>query len=528
MALDRRVHQRLGEHGLVALVVPEPAVAEHVDDHVAVEPLAKLGGDAGGVDDRLGVVAVDVEDRRLDHQREVGRIGRGPRVHRRGGEADLVVDDDVDGAAGPVALEAGEAEALGDHALAGEGGVAVQQDRQHLGALDVAALRLLGADLAEHHRVDRLEVARVGGEREMDGVAVELAVARRAEVVLDVAGALDLLGLEAAALELVEDRPVGLLQHVGEHAQPAAVRHADDDLLDAEGAAALDDLLHRRDQRLAAVDAEALGAGVLDLQELLEALGLDQLVEDRAAALAGEGDLLAEALDALLEPGRLRRVGDVHVLEREGAAVGALHQREDLAQGRMLEAEHVVDEDRPVHVGVGEAVGARIELRVRLGVGEAQRVEVGDQVAADAVGADDHQRPQAVEHRLLDLLVGDRDAGSLGLGADLVADGLRGGRTPLAVERRGQLVGRRRRPVGARPARAVGAPLHVGRGVVEAAEEGRPARVDAGRVARVACVQLLDPLGVLPLQERRGMEDRVLRLLGHGVTGPARSSSKWP
>ena len=226
-------------------------------------------------------------------------------------------------------------------------------------------LRLLGAHLAEHHRVDRLEVARVGGERQVHGVAVELAVRRGAEVVLDVAGALDLLGLEAAALELVEDRPVGLPHHVGEHAQPAAVRHADDDLLDAERAAALDDLLHRRDQRLAAVEAEALGAGVLDLQELLEALGLDELVEDRPAALPGEADLLAVALDPLLEPGRLLGVGDVHVLEREGAAVGALHQREDLAQGGGLEAEHVVDEDRPVEVGLGEAVGLVVELRVR-------------------------------------------------------------------------------------------------------------------------------------------------------------------
>ena len=138
---------------------------------------------------------------------------------RRGGEADLVVDDDVDGAAGPVAAQAREAEALGDHALAGEGRVAVQQDRHHLGALDVAALRLLGAHLAEHHRVDRLEVARVGGQAQVDGVAVELAVARGAEVVLDVARALDLLGLVAAALELVEDRPVGLAHDVGEHAR---------------------------------------------------------------------------------------------------------------------------------------------------------------------------------------------------------------------------------------------------------------------------------------------------------------------
>ena len=165
VALDGGVHQRLGEHRLVALVVAEAPVAEDVDDDVLVEHLPELGRDAGGVHHGLGVVAVDVEDRRLDHQRDVGRVGRGARVLRRGGEADLVVDDDVDGAAGAVALEAGEAEALGDHALAGEGGVAVQQDRQHLGAVHVAALRLLGADLAEHDRVDGLEVARVGGQR---------------------------------------------------------------------------------------------------------------------------------------------------------------------------------------------------------------------------------------------------------------------------------------------------------------------------------------------------------------------------
>ena len=226
--------KRLGEHGLVALVVPEPAVAEDVDDDVLAEALAELGRDAGGVDDGLGVVAVDVEDRRLDHQREVGRIGRGPRVHRRGGEADLVVDDDVDGAAGAVALEPGEAEALGDDALAGEGRVAVEEDGEDLGAVGVAALGLLGADLAEDDGVDGLEVRGVGGQRQVDGVAVELAVGGGAEVVLDVAGALDLLGLVAAALELVEDGAVGLAEDVGEDREAAAVRHADDDLLDAE------------------------------------------------------------------------------------------------------------------------------------------------------------------------------------------------------------------------------------------------------------------------------------------------------
>ena len=111
-------------------------------------------------------------------------------------------------------------------------------------------------------------------------------------MIFHVAGAFDLVGRCRAALELVEDRAVRLAHHLRQHVEPAAVRHADDDLLDAERAAALDDLLQRRDHRLAAVEAEALGAGEFQVAELLEALGLDQLVEDRALALAGEGDLL--------------------------------------------------------------------------------------------------------------------------------------------------------------------------------------------------------------------------------------------
>ena len=85
------------------------------------------------------------------------------------------------------------------------------------------------------------------------------------------------------------------------------MRHAEHDLLHAEIAAALDDLLERRDQRLAAVEAEALGAGELDVAEFLEAFGLDQLVEDRALAFAREGDLLVGAFDALLDPALLLR-----------------------------------------------------------------------------------------------------------------------------------------------------------------------------------------------------------------------------
>ena len=180
-------------------------------------------------------------------------------------------------------------------------------------ALDIVVeLILLGAHLAEHDRIDDLEMRRVGGERQMDAVAVELAVRRGAEMVLDVARAFDLVGRGRAALELVEDGAVRLAHHLAEHVEPAAMGHAQGDLFEAELAAALDDLLERRDHRLGAVEAEALAAGVFDVEEILEALGLDQLAEDRALAFLGELDLLVRPLDALLDPrllGRDRRCG---------------------------------------------------------------------------------------------------------------------------------------------------------------------------------------------------------------------------
>ena len=63
------------------------------------------------------------------------------------------------------------------------------------------------------------------------------------------------------------------------------MRHAHRDLSDAELAAALDDLLERRDHRFAAVEAEALGAGVFQIAEFLERLGFDQFSEDGLTAL---------------------------------------------------------------------------------------------------------------------------------------------------------------------------------------------------------------------------------------------------
>ena len=103
----------------------------------------------------------------MQHARDVGAVARRARVLRDGGEADLVVDDDVDRAAGRVALEARQVQRLGDDALAHERRVAVDEERHHAAALAIAAPVLLGAHAALDDRVHELEVARVEGEREV-------------------------------------------------------------------------------------------------------------------------------------------------------------------------------------------------------------------------------------------------------------------------------------------------------------------------------------------------------------------------
>ena len=83
---------------------------------------------------------------------------------RGGGEADLVVDDDVHRAAGAVAAQLRHVQRLGDDALAREGRVAVERHRQD-GEVRAALADdvLLGAGDTLDDRVDRLQVGGVGG-----------------------------------------------------------------------------------------------------------------------------------------------------------------------------------------------------------------------------------------------------------------------------------------------------------------------------------------------------------------------------
>ena len=206
-----------------------------------------------------------------------------------------------------------------------------------------------------------------------------------AQVVLHVAGALHRPRVDVA-LELAEDLRVRLAHDVGQHVQPAAVRHADADLLQPGVGRLLADLVQQGDRRLAALQGEALLADELGLQEGLEDLGLVELVQDPQVLLAGQR--LVRPLHPVLDPLALGRLGDVHVLDADGAAVGVAQDAEDLAHlHQALAAGERAGGELPVQVPQGQPVGLHVEVVVPP-LPVLQRVGVGHQVAADPVGVD--------------------------------------------------------------------------------------------------------------------------------------------
>jgi hypothetical protein len=150
----------------------------------------------------------------------------------------------------------------------------------------VAVLVLLGAHLAEHHRIDDLEMRGVGRQRQVDLVAVELAVRRRAEMVLHVARALDFVGAKEPPLNSWKSARCGLPITCASTfrrprwAMPITISFTPrlPPRLMICSSAGISASPPSRPKRLVPV--------ILDVAELLEAFGLDQLVEDRALAFA--------------------------------------------------------------------------------------------------------------------------------------------------------------------------------------------------------------------------------------------------
>ena len=203
------------------------------------------------------------------------------------------------------------------------------------------------------------------------------------------------------ALELAQDRLVRPADHVGEHVEPAAVRHADHDLVGARLGRELDRLVEHRDHRVQALDRELLLAEEGPPQVLLEALDLGQPREQALLLVVGELRAVAAGLDRVAQPDPLLVVRDVLDLVRDRAAVDLLEPRQDVGErlARNLDAEQ---RRRDLRLQLGRErrlQHLRLERRVadRLG---AERVEAGGEMAVRAVRLHErHRRGDAAEQR---------------------------------------------------------------------------------------------------------------------------------
>jgi hypothetical protein len=252
-----------------------------------------------------------------------------------------------------------------------------------------SAALLARAHAAGDHRVDDFQVRGIERQRQVHRPARGGDVGAETHVVLDVAG-VGAIGrrMVELALELVEQLARRLAEGIDQHVEAAAVGHAYYGVLDPVAAGAAQHHVQQRHQAVAAFQREALLADVLGVQVAFQAFGRGQALEDpqlrflRLAVVAGRG------LELFIHPAALLGIGDVHELGADAAGIGRLEQRHQVGQLHALATGHAAGEEFATQVAVGQAVEGQGEVgRVGLG-GHAQRVEVGAEVAARAVGGD--------------------------------------------------------------------------------------------------------------------------------------------
>src|SRR5262249_59491574 len=117
-----------------------------------------------------------------------------------------------------------------------------------------------------------------------------------------------------------------------------------------------------------------------------------------------------------LNPAFLRGVGNVEKFDAECLTIGPAQYRDDLADGAEFEPQHMVEKNPPVEIGLAEAVRARLKLLLVLRRLEPERIEIGMEMPARPISADEHQRPDRIPGGALGLGGGDVNTPALALG----------------------------------------------------------------------------------------------------------------
>ncbi len=230
------VHQRLGEGRLVGLVVAVAAVADDVEHDVALEAAcgtraAMLGArstTASGSSPLTWKIGAWID------LRDVGAVEPGAGVRRDGGEADLVVDDEVDRAAGAVADQLAHRQRLV------RPGPGRRRRRRRASGCAMTECAAAGCRRRTSCRARTLPTttgstaSRCEGLGCSDRCTVWPAISTSVEVprwYFTSPEPCTSSGLKLSPPNSREHRGERLLHHVHQRVEPAAMRHADGDLV---------------------------------------------------------------------------------------------------------------------------------------------------------------------------------------------------------------------------------------------------------------------------------------------------------
>src|SRR6184192_2867753 len=242
------------------------AVAIHVDYDVASKFLAEIERHLSDEFHSQRVVAVDVENWRFNHLRDVGGVHRRARVFRQRCEADLVVHDYVHGAAGAVTRQLGHVEGFRDDALPRKSRVPVNKERQDFSAMvGIVTNALTRARRSLDNRIDCFKMAWVARKPDFNlGAGTKLSHRAITEMVLHIAIPCDQIG-NVVFGEFSEDNIERFLEEVREHIETATVCHAHANLRNAGAWAFVKNGMKNHHQRFSALQRKALLPNVMSM-----------------------------------------------------------------------------------------------------------------------------------------------------------------------------------------------------------------------------------------------------------------------
>ena len=245
MFFDFLIHQRLGCARLVGFVVAVTAVAHQVNEDITFKGVTEIERQTGHKGNGFRIIRVNVENRCLNHLTDISTVRCRTGIQRiRGGETNLVVDNDTYRTANFITTRFRHVQGFLNHALPGHCGVTVDGDWQHFVAARLIKSVQTGTNRADNYRAYNLKVRRVKRQRQVHQAAIGLEVRREAHVVFHVTRAEVFFMFTG---KLVEQVLRFFTQHVHQHVQTTTVRHPENHFPGAAVASVADHLFKHRD-----------------------------------------------------------------------------------------------------------------------------------------------------------------------------------------------------------------------------------------------------------------------------------------